>query len=215
MRKVVTCSTPYCENSILLREPPGEYIFCPKCKAAHSLKILKIQKDHEKSIKDIILDSRIFKSANGMADYVGVSFVTMYNWIRKYFEMSFQEFRRTYICKSTNCYLLNITRSSYSRNDYILKKIRSRSNYCACINSLEPNHVMTNCPPELVAGILRGYPVVKKISDKLFSLAPRPVHINKVKPIHLKSGIIPVHMKFRPCPVHIFNRLDDPFIGQV
>lgn len=220
MREIVTCATPYCDNLILLREPAVSYTFCPKCKVEHSLKILKIQVDHEKPIKEVILDARIFKSANGMADYVGVTFVTMYNWIRKYFKMSFQQFRRTYICKSASCYLLNISRSSYSRNDYILKKIRSRSNYCACINSLEPDHVMTNCPPEMVAGILRGYPVIKKISDKLFSLAPRPIHyrnikpinLNKVKSVHIKRRIIPVHLKFRPKSIHIRSELVDPFM---
>ena len=223
MREIVTCSTPYCANSILLREPADSYVFCPKCKALHSMKILKIQVDHEKGIKDIILDARIFKSANGMADYVGVTFVTMYNWIRKYFNMSFQEFRRNYICKSDSCYLLNISRSSYSRNDYILKKIRSRSNYCACINSLEPNHVMTNCPPEMVAGILRGYPVIKRISDGLFSLAPRSVHYKKVKPInykivksvHRSRRIIPVHLEFRPKSIHILSKLRDPLLQQI
>ena len=182
-------------------------VFCPACRSDHSLKVLKIQVDHEKSIKEVILDARIFKSANGMADYVGVSFVTMYNWIQKYFEMSFQEFRRTYICKSSSCYLLNIERSSYSRNDYILKKIRSRSNYCACINSLEPNHIMTNCSQEVVSSILRGSPAIKKISDGLFSLAPNPIIYLKVKPVIFKH-IKPTVFKSKPKPIHFFNLIE-------
>ena len=205
MRKLVTCSTPGCYSSILLKEivpVDTEYIFCPKCRGDHSLKVLKIQVDHERSILEVILDARIFKSANGMADYVGVSFVTMYNWIQKYFGMSFQEFRRTYVCKSTNCYLLNIERSSYSRNDYILKKIRSRSNYCACINSLEPNFIMTNCPRDLVSSILRGYPAIKKISDKVFSLAPKPILRKKVRPVHYFGKVKSIHC-IRVIPIHI------------
>lgn len=212
MRKLITCATPYCDNSILLREDKDPPIFCPKCKSEHSLKVLKIQRYHEKPIKEIILDSRMFKSANGMADYVGVSFVTMYNWIKKYFGMYFQEFRRAYICKSDRCYLLNISRSSYSRNDYILKKIRSRSNFCACINSLEPDHIMTNCPPDLVASILRGYPVIRQISDRLFSLAPKAAHFKKVKPIHLSGKVKPIHRRSGPKAIHIFERLQTPFI---
>jgi hypothetical protein len=204
VRKLVICSTPYCDNSILLRDFSNVeigYIFCPKCKVDHSLRVLKTQVDHEKSIREVILESRIFKSANGMADYVGVSFVTMYNWIQKYFGMSFQEFRRTYICKSNNCYLLNIERSSYSRSDYILKKIRSRSNFCACINSLEPNYIMTNCPQYTVSSILRGYPVIKKISDKVFSLAPKPILFIDVKSIHFDRKVKPLYLR-RPKPMH-------------
>ena len=205
MRKLVTCSTPYCKNSILLRDLSNieiDYVFCPKCKTNHSLRVLKTQVDHEKPIREVVLDARIFKSANGMADYVGVSFVTMYNWIQKYFGMSFQEFRRSHICKSSNCYLLNIERSSYSRSDYILKKIRSRSNFCACINSLEPNYIMTNCPQYTVSSILRGYPAIKKISDKVFSLAPKPILFKKVRPIHYNKGVKPIHYR-RPVPIHI------------
>jgi hypothetical protein len=174
-----------------------DFVFCPKCREDHSLRVLKTQAEHEKSIKEVILDSRMFKSANGMADYVGVSFVTMYNWIQKYFGMTFQEFRRTYICKSSRCYLLNIGRSSYSRNDYILKKIRSKSNYCACINALEPNHIMTDCPVDVISGILRGCPSIKKISDKLFSLAPTPYHLGICKPFHF-SVQVNVQMNVQP-----------------
>lgn len=199
MKNFVKCSTPYCNNTILLREDDlvnDQFNFCPKCKKEHSLCVLKQQVLHGKPIKDLILDAKLFKTANGMADYVGVSFVTMYNWIEKYFGMSFQEFRRSYICKSDKCYLLNIERSSYSRNDYILKKIRSRSKYCACINSLEPDHIMTNCPKSIVSSILRGYPQINKISDNIFALAPKPFKYrkpiffnfkNKVKPFHFQS----------------------------
>ena len=212
MRQLITCATPDCDHSILLREDKDPPLVCPDCRSKHSLKVLKIQKDHEKPIREVILDARIFKSANGMADYVGVSFVTMYNWIKKYFGMYFQEFRRTYICKSESCYLLNISRSSYSRKDYILKKIRSRSNYCACFNLMEPEHIMTNCPPDLVRGILRGYPVIKKISDKRFSLAPNPVHFKRVKPVKPWKRVKPIHRGSGPKPIHVFHKLRKPFI---
>ena len=197
MRKIVRCDTPYCSNKILLQDsddPENFYIFCPKCKEDHSLKVLETQADHKKPITEVILDSRIFKSANGMADYIGISFVTMYNWIQKYFKMTFQEFRRFYICKSDKCYILNIKRSSYSRNDYILKKIRTSGNYCACVNSLEPDHIMTNCPQSVVSSILRGYPRIAKISDYIFTLAPKPVLIKECRPIILKKSVQPVHI---------------------
>lgn len=151
--------------------------------------VLKAQVELEKTIKEIIIEASLFKTANGMADYVGVSFVTMYNWIEKYFNLSFQEFKRLYICKSTRCYMLNIKRSTYSRNDYILKKIKARSNYCACVNALEPHHIMTNCPPKEVSKILRGCPKISKINDNLFSLVPKFVNIFPWKPIILDPSV--------------------------
>lgn len=188
MKSLINCHTPYCDSRILVSDSEeDDYIFCPKCREEHSLCVLKTQVDHEKPIKEVILDARIFKNANGMADFAGVSFVSMYNWIKKYFNMSFQEFRRQYICKSDKCYLLNIKRSSYSRNDYILKKIRSRSNRCACINSLEPNFIMTNCPPATVSSILRGAPKITKISDNVFALAPKPIHFGFYKSVDLNK----------------------------
>ena len=197
MRQIVECDTPYCTNKILLQDsddPENLYIFCPKCKDEHSPKVLEIQADHKKNIKEVILDSRIFKSANGMADYIGISFVTMYNWIQKYFKMTFQEFRRYYICKSDKCYILNIKRSSYSRNDYILKKIRTSGNYCACVNSLEPDHIMTNCPQTVVSSILRGFPRIARISDYMYALAPKPLLIKEHYPIVLKKLVKPIHI---------------------
>jgi len=199
LRQIVECDTPYCNNKILLQDsddPEYNYIFCPKCKEDHSLKVLRIQADpsHRKHIKEIILDSRMFKSANGMSDYIGISFVTMYNWIQKYFGMTFQEFRRYYICKSNKCYLLNIKRSSYSRNDYILKKIRSSGNYCACVNSLEPDHIMTNCPQNVVSSILRGYPRIRKISDHMYALSPKPIIMHTCMPVHIIKPVCPVHI---------------------
>jgi len=194
---IINCCTPYCINKIAVKESEenSSYIFCPDCKKDRSTSVLKAQVDHGKKIEEVILDARLFKSANAMADYIGISFVTMYNWIEKFFNMSFQEFRRTYICKSKKCYFLDIKRSAYSRNDYILKKIRSIHGYCACINSLQPNQIMTNCPPNTVSSILRGYPKINKISDNLFALAPKPILFNKMCPIFFKQKVFPVFFK--------------------
>ena len=200
MEEFVKCSTPYCKNIIMLKDEnfiKGQYTFCPKCKKEHSLYVLKKQVEHNQPIKDLILDAKLFKTANGMADYVGISFVTMYNWIEKYFGMSFQEFRRAYICRSDKCYLLNIERSSYSRNDYILKKIRSRSKHCACINSLDPNYIMTNAPREVVSSILRGYPRINQISDNIFALAPKPFKFREVLTFKFKNGVKPFHFQVK------------------
>lgn len=212
MREILQCSTPYCFNNVLISEEDildSRYVFCPKCRKDHSLCALKVQVDHGKSIKDVILEAKLFRTANGMSDYVGVSFVTMYNWIKKYFNLTFQEFRRNYICNSDRCYVLNIERSSYSRNDYLIKKIRNRSKYCACINALEPNHIMTNCPQEVVSNILRGFPKIRKISDNLFALAPKPVHFRECYPVDCFNYRKPVflNLRNRPKPIDFFEKV--------
>lgn len=183
MKKVI-CASPYCTNNVIIRYG-DDNAFCNKCREEHSLRVLKIQVEHQKSIQDLIIEAKLFKTASGMGDYVGVSFVTIYNWLERYFNMTFQEFKRKYICKSPRCYLLNIKRSSYSRNDYILRKIKEKTNYCACLNSLEKDYIMTNCPQEALSTILRNYPRIVKISDQVFSLMPKPIHIITVRPIHV------------------------------
>ena len=205
------CSSPGCKNKIgnSAYASDGLY-FCSKCKSEHSLCALRLQVDHGKSIQEVILDARLFKTANGMADYIGVSFVTLYNWIEKYFKdsdgkgLTFQGFRREYICKSKGCHLIDIKRTSYSRSDYILKKIRNKGK-CACIKSLASNLIMTNASPSDIRSILRGAPTIKKITDGVFALYPTPVKIKTCKPIKLKE-ISPVHVEKGIKPVK-FNEI--------
>lgn len=174
----VTCSTPGCTHefpvSDRLQQP---YYFCRACRSKHSYYVLVAQAQHGYDIKQVILDAAgLFKTVSGMADYIGVSFVTIYNWLEKYFGMSFQEFKRVYICKSPKCYSLNIQGSTYSRYDYILKKIKKKW-YCACSNVLDKNQIMTNAPLSVVAEILRGSSAVEKIHDDFYLLVPSPIKL--------------------------------------
>ena len=199
-----TCDTPYCDVQI----PPGGlkraikgYYFCDACRLEHSLRVLTAQAEHQMPIAQVLLDSSAFQSAGGMADYIGVSFVTVYNWILKYYRMTFQEFRRQYICKSSsrdNCYVLDIRRSSYSRHDYVLKKLRARR-YCACINTLDDSLIMTNAPLRIVQDIIRGRPRIEKINDDTFALVPTPVHDCDVTPVYFDS--IPAKVEALPDPM--------------
>jgi len=201
-RRLITCNNYNCDNTILVPFAlleSRDYFFCPECLAEHSHRALVAQAEHEKSIQEIIIDAAFFKTASNMAAYIGISFVTMYHWIKKYFDMSFQEFKRTYICKSDKCYLIDIKNSSYSRNDYVLKKIKNRR-YCACLNSLEPNHIMTNAPLSLLQSIIRGRPVVERISDGFFSLGVTPVKDFSLTPIY--SDINYVDGAFAATPVY-------------
>lgn len=181
----LACDTPGCGREIPEKRPPERgSLFCDRCRSQHSYRVLVTQVEHQKSIREVIIDSAMFKTAGGMADYIGVSFVTLYHWIKKYFECSFQEFKRVHICKARECYTLDIRRSSYSRHDYVLKKLRQKR-YCACINALETAHIMTNAPLAVVQAVLRGCPKIEKISDKSFAIVPDPVRgIENPQPVY-------------------------------
>lgn len=202
----VLCDSPGCSNPLpdngIKRGAKG-YAFCAECKERHSYRVLLTQVYHEQPIKDVILAASGFKTAVGMGDYIGVSFVTIYHWIRRYFDCTFQEFRRTYICKKRgeSCYLLDIARSSYSRHDYVLKKIRAKR-YCACINALDDNLIMTNAPVRIVQSLLRGMPHIDQISDDLFALVPTPVYFRGIKtPIYFDvHSRIAARAKRKPGP---------------
>jgi len=194
MRSFVECRTPYCSNCFFIvveDEEDLNYVFCRECRKEHSSYVLNTQVDHEKPIKDIIMDARLFNSANNMADYIGVSFVTVYHWIKKYFGVSFQEFRRDYICRSERCYLVNIKGAPYSRPDYILKKVKDKR-YCACINELGKDYMMTNAPIKLVSKILN-----KTIYNKtiLYKKSEKVDPIYFWKPIYFEGVLYKIDVK--------------------
>ena len=211
------CDSPDCRKPLLdngIKRGVYGYAFCKECKRKHSYRVLITQVQHHESITEVILAASIFKTAGGKSAYVGVSFVTMYNWIRKYFDCSFQEFRRAYICKRRGelCYLLDIERSSYSRHDYVLKKIRSKR-YCACINALEENLIMTSAPISIVQGILRGKPTIAKISDGKFALVPSPIRFDRTKtPVYfdLMPGAYPQPSRNGQSNEYLDSLLDAP-----
>jgi hypothetical protein len=167
--------------------------FCDACKEKHSMKVLKLQVEHDMTIAELLLDStRFFQSVQWMGDYLGVSFVTVYHWIEKYYGMTYQEFKRKYICKCDKCYLLDISSSPYSRNDYILNKIRNRHG-CACFDSRYPNYIMTKMPLSQVMSLFKDAPNVKQVKEGVYSLIPKPVRFNRiVNPVRFgEFSIIP------------------------
>jgi hypothetical protein len=172
-RKFLKCSTPYCSNEVFCKED-GEFHFCNKCKREHTIRILITQAEVGTDIKSALIEAaKTFRSASNISDYFGVSFVTVYNWIKMFFNTTFQEFKRNYICKSSKCYLINIENSSYSRTDYVLRKIKN-FRACACIFPLEPNSIMTNIHIGLLEKIIRGNPKIEKVSDGVFTISSSP-----------------------------------------
>jgi hypothetical protein len=175
-------------------------VFCDACREEHSMKVLKLQVEHNMSINELLLEAKLFRSVQWMGDYLGVSFVTIYHWIEKYFQMTYQEFKRKYICKCDKCYLLDISISPYSRNDYILNKIRNRR-YCACFDSRYPNYVMTKMPLDQVLALFRSKPKVDIIREGVYAIVPDAVKFNRtVNPVRFRdsSKVIEVDpIKFR------------------
>jgi hypothetical protein len=164
--------------------------FCDACKTEHSMKVLKLQVEHNMTIRELLLDAKFFTSVQWMGDYLGVSFVTIYHWIEKYYGMTYQEFKRKYICKCDRCYLLDISISPYSRNDYILNKIRSRRG-CACFDSRYPNFIMTKMPLHQVLALFKSEPGIKVIKEGVYAIAPRPVYFNRdVNPVSIRESSI-------------------------
>jgi hypothetical protein len=180
--KSVECASFNCENQISYdlgddKTPLNSNVFkfCEECRSKHSITVLELQNEHENDIRSIILEaSKVYSTCSKISDYLGVSFVTIYNWIRIYFNMSFSEFKREHICKSKGCHLVDISRCSYSRLDYVLKKVQQEG-YCSCINALDSGMVMTKAPPSVIEGLLRGFPKIERIHDNVFRVAPNPV----------------------------------------
>ena len=196
MRSFVECDSPGCYNCFFINKARAEnsrYVFCPSCRKQHSTHVLTVQAEHEKPIKEVLLEAKVFNSSHGMADYIGVSFVTIYHWIKKYFSMTFQEFRRHYICKSDSCYYVDITDAPYSRGDYILRKVKDHR-YCACINELKKKHMLTTAPIEVMQHILGGE---VKIKTFLYE-AP-----TKLYPISSGFNLTPIRFTKAPTPIYI------------
>lgn len=195
-----TCSSPFCNNPV---SGLSSVDFCDACKEEHSPAVLRVQVEHGKLIRDVLFDAKIFRSAQGMADYIGISFVSLYNWVEKYFGITYQEFKRRYICRSTKCYRLDIRRSNYKRSDYILKKLRGVGR-CACVNVPQSNVIMTNASKSEIIQIFKGSPEVKEVETGLFMLAPLAIHCRKTDPLHIKS-CRPIHICREVMPIHVKN----------
>lgn len=196
MCRLLKCSSPDCNNTFAISPRYAKrdtmYSFCKECRIRHSHKVLLIQAQHGFSIKEIILDAAsLFQSVSGIADYLAVSFVTVYNWLTKYFKLTFQEFKRRHICKSPNCYVLNVQSSTYSRYDYILNKLKKQW-YCACSSVFDKNRIMTNAPISVVQAILRDGSRVEKINDEAFLVVPNPLKL--LQPASF--GLTPVDLMY-------------------
>lgn len=170
------CKSPGCSNSV---KRVASTNYCNECRKEHSSYVLDLQVEHGKPIKEIILDARIFQNAQCMADYIGISFVSLYGWIEKYFGMNFTEFKREYICRSRYCKNINLEGSSL-KLDYAAQRLRSRM-YCVCVNSKEPNKIMTNAPSKTISELFETSHTFKESEDGEMIADVQPVKFEPKK----------------------------------
>ena len=189
IRLLNNCKSPGCGNSFFA-DGDANYVqasFCPDCRDAHSAQVLKTQIEHSMPIRELLLDAKVFRTATGMSDYFGVSFVTVYHWIRRYFGMTFQEFRREYICKTKGCYAVDISGSKYNRVEYLLKKIKD-NRHCACLSEAGKQYVLTNTPLDKLRKILKVEPKICDLHAK--TVKPEPMYYLKIEPIYFLNDTI-------------------------
>lgn len=185
--KLVKCSSPNCDVSFFVKHfKEDTNYFCKKCRRLHSLPVLEKQAEHDTPIKQLILDSRIMNNASGMADYIGISFVSMYNWIQKYFGMTFQEFRCEYICKTPSCYKVKLENFNVIEQEELLNKLKALG-YCVCSNSLEKGTITTKAPPSIIARLLKERKKRKPIQDKTITYGKFPTYLKSVQPTYFNK----------------------------
>jgi len=140
------------------------YKFCKECKSLHSYQVLVLQSQHQSDIRDLIVEaSTIFQSAKGMADYLDISPPTLYSWLRLYFDMDFQSWRRHYICRAQKCMVLDICSMPVNYKYGISERIMNNRS-CACFVNMGGRELLiTSAKPQKIREIFRNAPEV--VSD--------------------------------------------------
>lgn len=133
----------------------------------HELYPVRI-KGNEDRMRDILTDAASRGTAMEMGKYLGCSFVSVYSWIKRFFGCSFWEFKRQVVCTSDRCAVVE-TADIYSRDDYLMKKIR-KAGRCSCCNGMPDGFIMTNASLDVISQVVssrRGY-LVERLDEKAF-----------------------------------------------
>jgi hypothetical protein len=182
IRVRVKCNNPFCSNYFFadkLAYKDVNFKFCKVCKTQHSYQALVLQTQSGLPIKDLILESsRKFDTAIGMSDYLSISIPTLYAWLRAYWNMDFQSWKRTYICKANKCMLLDFQAMPITYKYHISETIR-KHNCCACFIPIgDTTLLITSAKPSKLRDMFRNMPEV--VSDG--------TGINKIRyPVLLKN----------------------------
>ena len=133
--RIQKCRTPWCTNqlSIKIGNTNRKLLYCTDCKDAHDKQVLELQYLHSKGIKDILLEEATlfnFKSLSILSDALESDINSTRSWIKKYFGVDWDEFRRIYKCNDNECIKYNMTNI---KNKYYLRKQIGKEYICSCL----------------------------------------------------------------------------------
>ncbi len=133
--RIQKCRTPWCtiQLSIKVGNINRKLLYCDTCKEAHDKQVLELQHLHNKGIKEILLDEATlfnFKSLSILSDALESDINSTRLWIRKYFSVNWDEFRRIYKCKDMQCEKYSMANI---KNKYYLRKQISSEYVCSCL----------------------------------------------------------------------------------
>ena len=133
--RIQKCRTPWCSSqlSIKVGNVNRKLLYCTTCKDEHEKQVLELQYLHNKGIKEILLEEAKlfnFKSLSILSDALESDINSTRLWIKKYFNVCWDEFKRIYKCKDVQCTkydMINI------KNKYYLRKQISSEYICSCL----------------------------------------------------------------------------------
>jgi len=146
------CLTPACTTRFIVRASSLEALktwknkFCPACRERFGgrLRALQLQAERKHDITDIIVQAGReafdwFSNAEGrdvLARFeanLGVSYHTLHDWLRFFFEMDWPDWKRKYICAAHACSIVDVSavRRGGRPKYYVVDKFRSKG-VCSC-----------------------------------------------------------------------------------
>lgn len=133
--RIQKCRTPWCTSTLSIKvgNTNRKLLYCTKCKDTHEKQVLELQYTHNKGIKEILLDeSKLFnfKSLSILSDALESDINSVRSWIKRYFTVDWDEFRRIYKCKDVQCTKHNMANI---KNKYYLRKQISKEYICSCL----------------------------------------------------------------------------------
>lgn len=117
------------------------------CRRTNSEKVLITQADFDSPIRAVLIEFvRIYPKADALAGALGVSQVTLYAWVRHFFGLKFDDFRRTHLCRTKQCLILSTQDMKPTEKYYAIGKIRQRG-ICSCPVGRESSRslILANC----------------------------------------------------------------------
>lgn len=129
--------------------------FCPDCRNKFSAKALTVMQYFGLPIGEAIVKAaKLFSSAQGIADYFGVSLPTLYGWIRQYHGLSFRQFKRKYVCPTKTCIVVDHA-GHYSWKYTVADRVHERGG-CICFIEGSDDLIMTTLSASTMSEILRA-----------------------------------------------------------